>query len=161
MLSDKPANRTMNIAPALLLLAALLPAAAQDGDPLKSQACGAALADLQAARAAGAGASVEARRAAAASACLGSTAVPTRPGRVAQPPVAVPAPQIEVPARAAPLPPAAAPPPPVAIDRPAAPATCDASGCWTNDGTHLRHVPPGQAGPRGLCTQQGGMVVCP
>lgn len=152
----------MNIAPALLFLAALLPAGAQDGDPLKSPACGAALADLQAARAAGTGAAaVETLRAGAASVCLGSAAVPQRPGRLAQPPVAVPAPQVEVPARAAPLPPPAAPLPPVAIERPAVPATCDANGCWTTDGTHLRHVPPGQAGPRGVCTQQGGLVVCP
>jgi hypothetical protein len=52
-------------------------------------------------------------------------------------------------------------PPPVAIQRPPAPALCDAGGCWTNDGTHLQQLPPGQIGPRGLCTQQGGLLYCP
>jgi hypothetical protein len=49
----------------------------------------------------------------------------------------------------------------VAIQRAPLPATCDPGGCWTNDGTHLRHVPPSLAGPGGLCTQQGGLVFCP
>jgi hypothetical protein len=145
------------------LLLSALPCAAQE-DPLKSAACGTALSQLQAARQQQAPAgTVEALRSAAASACLGSATPPTRPGRVLQAPIVVPPPQIEVPAQAAPLPiPVPAPaPPPVAIQRPPAPALCDAGGCWSNDGTHLQQLPPSLIGPRGLCTQQGGLVYCP
>jgi hypothetical protein len=154
----------MKIARALLpLLLVALPCAAQE-DPLKSAACGSALAQLQAARQQGSGAgTVEALRSAAANTCLGSAAPPTRPGRVLQAPVVVPPPQIEVPAQAAPLqvPLPLPAPPPVAIRRPPAPALCDAGGCWTSDGTHLQQLPPGLFGPRGLCTQQGGQLYCP
>lgn len=154
----------MKIALALsLALAVLAPAGAQTGDPLKSDACGAALAQLEAARksTAAAPAAVQDLRSAAAAACLGSSAVPTRPSRVLQAPIVVPPPQIDLPAPLAPLPAPALPPPPVAIQRPPVPATCDAGGCWTNDGTHLRPLPPGLAGPNGLCVAQGGMVYCP
>jgi hypothetical protein len=145
-----------------LAVAVLAPAGAQQADPLKSDTCGAALAQLDAARHAGAAAlAVQDLRSAAAGACLGSAVVPTRPSRVLQAPIAVPPPQIEVPPPAAPLPAPVLPPPPVAIQRPAVPATCDAGGCWTNDGTHLRALPPGLAGPQGLCGVQGGMVYCP
>src|SRR5688500_2678400 len=151
----------MKIVAALLIaFAAGWPAQAQD-DPLKSAACGAALAQLQAARTGGSAGDVEARRSAASAACLGSAAVPTRPSRVAQPLVVVPPPQIDLPQRVAPLPGPSLPPPPVAIQRAPLPAQCDAGGCWSNDGTHLRHVPPSLAGPSGLCTQQGGLVYCP
>jgi hypothetical protein len=153
----------MKIALALALtLAALAPAGAQQGDPLKSEACAAALAQLNAARNAGAAAAaVQDLRAAAAGACLGTTAAPTRPSRVLQAPIVVSPTQIEVPQPVAPLAAPVLPLPPVAIQRPAVPATCDAGGCWTNDGTQLRQLPPGLAGPKGLCFPQGGMVYCP
>lgn len=146
-----------------LLLVAAWPVLAQDADPLKSPACGAAVASLQAARAGGAEAArVEALRAAAASTCLGMATPPARPGRVAQPPLVVPPPQITpAPDGVVPLPALSLPPPPVAIERPPTPAVCDPGGCWTNDGTHLRQLPPSQIGPRGLCTQHGGLVYCP
>lgn len=154
----------MKIARLLLpLLCAALPCAAQQ-DPLKSQACGSAVAQLQAARQQKAESrTVEALRSAAANTCLGSATPPTRPGRVLQAPIVVPPPQVEVPAQALPLPvPVPAPaPPPVAIQRPPLPAVCDAGGCWTNDGTHLQQLPPSLIGPRGLCTQQGGLLYCP
>jgi hypothetical protein len=151
----------MRTAIALLLLLAGAPLAAQD-DPLKSPACGAALSQLQAARAAGqADANIAQLRGAAATACLGSSATPARPARVLQAPVRVPPPQVEVPQGPAPLPALEPPPPPVAVQRLPAPATCDASGCWTSDGTHLRHVAPSLAGPQGLCTVHGGLVHCP
>ncbi|MEJ8835879.1 hypothetical protein [Ramlibacter sp. AN1133] len=152
----------MKIARALLpLLFAALPCAAQQ-DPLKSEACGSALAQLQAARQQQANtATVEALRSAAAATCLGSGAPPTRPGRVLQAPVVVPPPQIDLPAQAAPLPVPVPAPPPVAIQRPSAPALCDAGGCWSSDGTHLQQLPPGLIGPRGLCTQQGALLYCP
>jgi hypothetical protein len=147
----------------LLLLAAASPLRAQEGDPLKSQACGAALAQLQAARGADSAspAAVESLRSAAATTCLGSGAPPSRPGRVLQAPVVVPPPQIEVPQQVAPLAPPVLPPPPVIVGRPAAPALCDAGGCWADDGTHLLQVPPTLAGPRGLCTQRAGQLFCP
>lgn len=135
---------------------------AQPGDPLKSPACGAALAHLQYARSAGAPArEVEGLRGAASAACLGSAAVPARPSRVVRAPVVVPPPQIEVPQRAAPLPEPVLPPPPVALERAPAPALCDVNGCWTSGAPHLRHVPPNLAGPGGLCIAQGGAIVCP
>jgi len=147
---------------ALLLLLAAWPVLAQEGDPLKSPACGAALARLQSARAASsAPAAVEALRSEAASTCLGMGSAPSRPSRAIQAPIVVPPPRFEVapalPALAAP----SLPPPPLAIDRPPTPAICDAGGCWTNDGSHLRQVPPNLIGPRGLCTQQGGQLYCP
>ena len=145
----------------LLALAATGWVSAQDGDPLKSPACGAALADLQAARRSDADAgAVQRLRSAAAGICLGSEAVPKRPARVAQPPIAVPPPQVDVPQRVAPLPAPVPAPPPVAIQRAPLPAQCDAGGCWTNEGSHLRHVPPTLVGPNGLCIQQAGQVFC-
>jgi len=143
----------------LLLLLAAGPVRAQNADPLKSPECGAALARLQAARAGGNDPKVvESLRSDAATTCLGYGAPPARPGRTLQAPIGVAPPQIDVPAARAPLA-APAPPPPVAIERFPAPATCDANGCWTNDGTHLRHVPPNLTGP--LCMQQGGSFYCP
>lgn len=137
-------------------------AGAQAADPLKSQACGLALESLQAARASGAaGARVEQLRAAAAASCLGSATLPQRPARVARPPVVVPPPQVEPPAAPAAPPAAALPAPAVAIDRPETPLVCDPGGCWSDTGTHLRQIGPGLAGPRGPCTQQGGLVYCP
>ena len=146
---------------ALLLLAAW-PVHGQQGDPLKSPACGAALERLQSARTAGsAPAAVEALRGEAANTCLGKGSPPSRPGRVLQAPIAVPPPRIDVPPAVPALAAPALPPPPLAIDRPPTPAICDAGGCWTNDGTHMRQVPPNLIGPRGLCTQQGGQLYCP
>jgi hypothetical protein len=153
----------MNIARTLLplLFAGAFSVGAQE-DPLKSTACGAALASLQAARAAqAASATVEALRSSAAGSCLGTSTPPSRPPRVLQAPIVVPPPQIEVPARAAPLPAPALPPAPVAIERAPLPAVCDSLGCWTQDGPQLRRVPPNVIGPRGPCTQQGTQVYCP
>ena len=144
---------------ALLLLAAALPGHAQQ-DPLKSPACGAALGSLEAARQGQAGAArVEALRSQAATTCLGMAAPPSRPSRVLQAPIAVPPPQIE-PAPVAPpsLPALASPPPPVAVQRLPLPSTCEANGCWVDDGTHMRQVPPTLTP---LCTQQGGTTYCP
>jgi len=149
----------MRLLPVLLL--ALAPALhAQDGDPLKSAACGDALAALQAARAGG-DAAPQNLRAGAARACLGGTGSPGRPARVLQAPIAVPAPVIEPKALPLPMAQPAPPPPPVAIQRPPTPVQCDIGGCWANDGTHLRQVGPNQAGPNGLCSQVGGVVYCP
>ncbi|MGV3570284.1 MAG: hypothetical protein ACO1PB_06765 [Ramlibacter sp.] len=152
----------MKIHFALLLMAAPGWVAAQAGDPLKSPACGQALAALDAARAADPrGAQVAPLRNQATQACLGGGPSPQRSARVLQPPIAVPPPAITPP----PAPPTLAlprlPPPPVAIGRAPSPAHCDAGGCWTDDGGRLRHIGPNLAGPNGLCTQQVGQVVCP
>jgi hypothetical protein len=149
---------------ASLLLAAAASARAQPADPLKSPACGAAIAQLQAARENHAApARVEALRSAAATTCLGQPDPPARPARSVQAPVSVPPPQLAPPSQpmpiAAPTPPP--PPPPIAIDRPAAPALCDGSGCWVNDGTHLQRVPPDLRGPGGLCSNLCGQLYCP
>jgi len=147
----------MNLLLPLLLLTLLAaPTGAQPGDPLKSPACGDAVAALEAARAAKSG-NVERLRQAAASRCLGTAQPPQRTGRFAQPPIIVPPPVIVPPARPAQLAPVAPLPPPVALPRAALPAHCDAGGCWVNDGTHLRHLPPAP----GLCTPHGGLVYCP
>ena len=152
----------LKIPRALCLMLACALSHAQEGDPLKSPACGAALARLQEARqGAGAPAAVETLRSEAANTCLGYGNVPSRPSRTLQAPIRVPPPQIGLPPGAPAVAAPSLPPPPVAIDRPPTPATCDPGGCWTNDGTHLRQIPPNLIGPRGLCTQQGGLVYCP
>lgn len=160
-LSDNPAKAPMKIACHLFLLACACSVGAQPADPLKSDACAQALSALQSARNASAvPREVERLRSAAAGTCLGNAPPPPRPSRIAQPAVSVPPPRIEAP-QATPPAPAPALPPPVAIQRPAMPVQCDANGCWTDDGTHLRQVPPTPAGPGGACTQLGGVVYCP
>jgi hypothetical protein len=136
---------------------------AQEGDPLKSPACGAALAALQAARADQADAArTEHLRSEAATTCLGAAHAPRNTARALQAPTRVPPPQIDVPVASPRLPVVpSAPPPAVSIDRLPTPATCDPGGCWVNDGSHSRYVPPNLVGPHGLCTQQGGQVYCP
>jgi len=157
----------MRLAPALaLLLFAAAALRAQEQDPLKSPACAAALQQLEAARAARDPADrIEALRGDAARTCLGLGSPPSRPGRVAQPPTAVPPPAIEVPHAATPPAVPAPPPPPappVKVDRLPTPAHCDAGGCWVDDGSHQRYVPPSLVGPSGMpCIQQGGQVYCP
>jgi hypothetical protein len=161
--SDKDANATMKILSALLLALALLPAAhAQSGDPLKSAACGEALAQLQAGRAAGNGAAPQPLRDRAAQACLGGGSTPQRSARVLQQPISVAPPVITPPVPPGPIAaPPQLPPPPVAIQRAPLPTHCDAGGCWASDGNSLRHIGPNLAGPNGLCTQQAGQVFCP
>ena len=142
---------------AMLVLAAAAGARAQVDDPLKSPACAEALAALQAGprddprR-------VAALRQAAAQVCFGGITHSQRPGRAWQhPPQAVAPPRIEVP-HATPVPRATGvPPPPVAIERTPQPAQCNATGCWVNDGTHLRQVPLPAPG----CLPQPGVVYCP
>ena len=138
-------------------------AAAQDGDPLKSPACGEALAALSAARAAReAPAQIEPLRARAAKTCLGTPDPPQRPPRVVQPPVAIPPPVLEPPGVGSPRITIAPPPPPVVIPRPPQVTQCDAAGCWVDDGSsRLRHLPPHQISPRGPCTVVGSLVYCP
>ena len=150
----------------MLVFSGLSAAAAPD--PLQAPACRDALAalDVQERRAASqpsAAASrpelAEARRRAA-SACLTSRGdVPATPGRSPPPPwAAVPAaavPRATVPSPATPARPVPQPAPPVVL------GPCDATGCWTSDGTRLQRVGPDLLGPRGFCTTTGSVLNCP
>jgi hypothetical protein len=136
------------------------PAAAED--PLRSAGCTAALTLLQDARsAAEASSRVESLRHSAARSCLGLGDPPARPSRTLQSPVAVPPPAITPPGPPAVLATPAPLPAPVHIDRPPAVTSCDANGCWANDGNRLQRVNPQQVGPRGPCAVQAGVLLCP
>ncbi len=104
----------------------------------------------------------------AAKACLARRADPAtlpserlvRPPPVTTQPVAVapassPATTAAI-ARAAPLAPPTAP-----AGKAYAITSCDAGGCWANDGSRLNRVGPNLWGPRGICTVQGSLVQCP
>jgi hypothetical protein len=150
------------IAGCLTLLAVHAPAApAQDGDPLKSDACGRSLAALQAGRAPGSGktpAQVEALRRDATQACLGGTGDARRPSPTAQAPVAVPPPSVALPRSVPPVSPTLPPP---AIERPAVITSCDSGGCWDSNGRRLNSAGPLLIGPRGACVTSGLQVHCP
>ena len=170
----------------LLAVAAVLspPAVAeQQGDPLKSPPCRAAVdalqvheAEVRAARSTespadrmrlrDATARLQAARKRAAQACLLGSGDPPPPASVAPPPVAVPAvrpPRPPLPPPSAPAastPPAAAEPPPRSQPPPIV-MSCDAAGCWTSDGQWLPRAGATLIGPRGPCTVQGALLNCP
>ena len=155
------------------------------GDPLESAECRRALATLNAEEAAVAGSAhagggvsandrrlIDARlapaRRQAARACLARRADPgtlssdrlVRPTPVTMQPLAVapastPAPTTTT-ARAAPPAMPTAP-----AEKPYAITSCDAGGCWANDGSRLNRVGPTLWGPRGICTVQGSLLQCP
>jgi hypothetical protein len=150
-------------------------------DPLASSACRSALDTLQAAEdaqasqhapreATPADARLLTARREAARACLAARPDPMPPGtappagRLAQPPVRV-APVSVGSATAGPVARVATPPSPPVIAPPARPTSivsCDAGGCWANDGSRLdRYGPALSAGSRGLCTLQGALLTCP
>ncbi len=148
--------------PPLLPFAVLaLCTAAHAQDPLKSPACGDALAVLEEARASGDAARAEAARRQATAACLGSGGEARRPSPTAQPPVAVPPPTLEPPAAAAAPVPQPRPVRPVAVERPAVITTCDAGGCWDSEGRRLNRAGPVLLGPGGPCVASGQAVQCP
>ena len=103
--------------------------------------------------------------------CLGVKAPPLPEGRFVPPAVSVDPirlrPELSLPAAAIrpSSPPAAvqvAPPlPPVAIPRPPVLTTCDPGGCWDATGARYNQQGPVLLGPRGACTQQGGLLNCP
>ena len=70
-------------------------------------------------------------------------------------PASSPAPMAAT-ARAAPPAPA-----PLPAEKPYAITSCDAGGCWANDGSRLNRVGPNLWGPRGICTVQGSLLQCP
>lgn len=149
------------------------------GDPLQSAECLQALDALQTQEAAAAptpmasapfrgsrlrapDSGLEAARRRTAAACLRNRADPP-PARqpYVQAPLVVP-PLAAAPPRL-PLPRAHEPPPPIATParRPRFITTCDAVGCWADDGSRLHRVGPNLRGPRGACTVQGTLLQCP
>lgn len=150
-------------------------AVAQANDPLQSPPCRQAMQALQAQETAAAarpprgGQAPDPRlamaRRGAALACLGGRGdPPPPPQRFAQPPMAVtpalvarpepvpvPAPRID-PIRP---PPVTQPAPPLLV------MSCDAVGCWASDGTRLNRWGPDLLGPRGVCSVQGPLLLCP
>jgi len=169
---------------ALAANAASAPAPAP-ADPLESAECQRALAVLSSEEAAVAASSrasggvaandrrlidatlAPARRQAA-RACLARRADPaTLPSqRLVRPPPVATAPTAVAPASSVALPSlplrATSPTPPAtSADRPYAITSCDAGGCWANDGSRLNRVGPNLWGPRGICSVQGSLVQCP
>jgi len=155
------------------------------GDPLESAECRRALAVLnseeaavaESSRASGGvtandrrliDATLAPARRQAARACLARRADPAtlssqrlvRPPPIATAPLmAAPASGVALPAltqRAAPL-----APPATGVDRPYAITSCDAGGCWANDGSRLNRVGPNLWGPHGICSVQGSLLQCP
>jgi len=104
----------------------------------------------------------------AARACLARRADPATLSsqRLVRPPPIATAPLAVAPASsvALPSPPPRATslaPPATSGDRPYAITSCDAGGCWANDGSRLNRVGPNLWGPRGICSVQGSLVQCP
>ena len=175
------------LAAALIVALGLGAAAAQAGDPLQSAECRRALDALQAQEAAAAAelhasarfeadgfrrvpdAKLAAARRHAALACLASRAddVPSHSppealqGRLAQPPIAVAPVGVAPPRQSSPRPIEPIPAPLRPPARPQFIVSCDAFGCWADDGSRLNRIGPNLAGPRGLCTVQGSVLSCP
>lgn len=157
----------------LVLLAVSSSGLAQGGASLDTPACRKALDVLDAREAAAARerspatrALLEAARKQATTACLrGADAPASAPPRspAQAPAVAVPSAAASAASTKARVPMPVPTPPPVA--RPAPPVTlgaCDATGCWTSDGTRLQRAGPDMLlGPRGICTVSGAVVQCP
>ena len=152
---------------ALALAAFAAPAfCAQEVDPLKSDACKAALTVMERAIAQPASrvkaARVAAAREEASVACLGrSQGRATRSG-APETVQAVPAPVIAGPATSPAAAPAVVPPQSaLAIQRPTVITICDPAGCWDSEGRRLNNIGPLLMSPSGPCTVQGGVAHCP
>jgi hypothetical protein len=144
--------------------AAVAQAASLDAVPACQQALAALdarAAELHGASAPAADANWLALRRAAARACLGADAeAAPPPRRTLQAPIEVHAPMVlrapVTPApHAGPVTPTPAPTPPISL------SACDPTGCWTSAGTRLPRVGTQLLSPRGLCSVQGSLVVCP
>jgi hypothetical protein len=153
--------------------------AAASDDPLQAPECRDAIATLQAQETAAdaaarageesaapvahaAGPALLAARRDAARRCLASRAdPPVLPGRLIRAPIVV-APM----AVARPVAPAVGHAHPVAplplpTPGPRTVTSCDAAGCWANDGTRLNRIGPNLLGKRGVCTLTGTLLQCP
>ena len=92
--------------------------------------------------------------------CLGGDGNPSpAPQHLAQRPISV---QVS-PSRSVTARPALVPSPlPSAPEAPLKSITsCDAAGCWVNDGTRLQRVGPSLLSPKGFCSVQGSVLNCP
>jgi hypothetical protein len=147
----------------------------QEGDPLASPACRNALSALSVREAAALAAptasaasehrsavrAIQAARERAARACLGAADGAIAPQRAIQAPISVPpvgTVTATVPRRTATTPDVTLPP---RAEPPRLVTTCDAVGCWASDGSYLLRSGPNLVSPRGLCSVQGSVVVCP
>ena len=100
----------------------------------------------------------------AAQTCLGGSGEMPPSTRTMQAPIVIPSIGRSAPYSTAPLRSGAtgSPSPTPAPKPPSVVTSCDALGCWANDGTRLNRVGPQQLqGPRGLCTLQGTSLQCP
>jgi hypothetical protein len=52
-------------------------------------------------------------------------------------------------------------PSPLPVPGPRTVTSCDAGGCWANDGSRLDRVGPNLWGKRGICTLTGTLLQCP
>lgn len=161
--------------PVLVLLVVSGSGLAEGGASLDTPACRKALDALDAREAAAARerspatrALLEVARRQAATACLrgadapAASAPPRSPAQAGV--VAVPSAAASAASSVATRMPITAPAP-APVVRPAPPVTlgaCDATGCWTSDGTRLQRAGPDLLlGPRGICTVSGAVVQCP
>jgi hypothetical protein len=150
----------------LLLAATAVCAAAPAGDPLHTPECIKAQQALDAADAAASSASAvsparsKSLRSDVARVCLHSSLDAPRPQRQLQSPLSVP--PVALPsAIARPATPPSPNPPAVAQQPLRSVTSCDATGCWANDGTRLQRMGPTLVGPRGVCQQTGAVLNCP
>lgn len=162
----------MNRMPGLaLILFAHSACLAQGGPLLDGPACRRAMQALDAREAAAATEHspaarglLQAARRQAAVACLGGPAAAESSARSPQQSPVVVVPSTASAAASAPRTPVPVPMPAPA-PRSAPPVTlttCDATGCWTSDGTRLQRAGPDTLlGPRGICTVAGAVVQCP
>lgn len=150
-----------------LLLAAVVAAQAQPVDPLNSTECErarrqleSALDDQAASKQARALRLAEARKQARV-ACLGPSSGNAVRSGAPQPVQTVPPPVTSMAPATTPVPAAAPPLPPLAIPRAVTIGNCDPAGCWDSEGRRMNNMGPLLMGPSGLCSIQGGAVVCP
>lgn len=155
------------LAPFAIGLAALgfVPAQAQDStDLMRTPECAVARRQLEAVLAAGGPRDrLDAVRRQAALLCLGVEVPPQPESRSVPPPASLDAIRLRPetalrPAAAPPAPPFAPSPPPPG---PSVITTCDATGCWDASGARYDQQGPVLFGPRGVCTQQNGLLNCP
>lgn len=148
-------------------------------DPLQSADCRQALESLQVQEAAalaspwangpsdGRGqrapdARLQASRRNAAAACLASRDdPPPAPQHLAQPPIVVAPITVARPTAPPALRIEPMTPLPKPVDRPRFTMSCDAAGCWADDGSRLNRVGPNLWGSRGVCTVVGTLLQCP
>lgn len=145
--------------PHAAILALLIPAGASLASPQAlPPGCAEALDALEAAREArSAAADIERLRQRASKACLGAPAQAPPLVRPVPPAVQV----APVAPALPPVPPSVLPRAPVPIERPSIITNCDAGGCWDAEGRRLNRLGQELIGPRGPCTAQGTLFVCP